>query len=424
MPNLQQIIVSSFSDCREKNGIVTFMQILRKNASPFAEQGIRLTFANYVDFPEKAETLGLSRATKPQDPAPPARRIAFRFFKKWAAAVKYFIKDKAAKRPLTAFLLMMCTLSFRGLVVALKARKLDTPNAIHLYQDIFSAYFGQKIHRRGSPKVLVLHSGNDSLNQIFVHFYGMRGTRYETRIREEFSRLIPKLDGIVTLNERYAQTLREKFQGLNVRCIYTTSPFANDTVAADPSRYNFDNDRPIEVVAIGSLQYIKGFDLLIQAVGAMRKADRDRLRIIIVGDGPERASLQSMIDTQELHHIIKLNGESQDVSSFLSRADAYVLPSRDEGLPIALIEASNFSLPIITTRAGAIPEIFDEQACLFMEASADGIREALSSVSRGNVDLRKLSRCSKEIFDNKLSLNIFLKSYGKLFNEMRLHGEA
>lgn len=414
MHKTQNVIVSSFSDCREKNGIVTFMGILRSNLPRFAEHRVRIAFANYVDFPASTPPrANAEQLTRASADTPPRARSRVRQF---AAAVKQGVKGQLAKRPLMSFLLMMATLSRRGLVTALKARRLEGPDTVHFFQDAFTAYFGQKVLRPDSRKVLLLHSGDDSLRQIFVHFHGMRGTRYETLVRSVFHRLLADLDGIVTLNERYAQALRDEFAGMDVRCIYNTSPFAGQ--APPPRRNGVGDGRRLEIVAVGSLQPIKGFDLLVQALGLLEPEDRNRLHVTVVGGGAERTALQAEINAQALQDVITLNGETNDVSPFLSRADAYILPSRDEGFPIALIEACGFGLPIIATRVGAIPEVFNEQACVFMDARAESIREALAGVSRGAVDLQELARRSQEVFDAKLSLDAFLGAYVRLFQDV------
>ncbi|HEX7690356.1 MAG TPA: glycosyltransferase [Burkholderiaceae bacterium] len=417
------IVVSSFSDCREKNGIVTFMDILRRNAGGFGDRGFRLAFANYVDFPSRPPARpGPVRADAPTPPAPPGAATASApgRIRRTMLAVKYWIKGQLAKRPLLAFLLMTATLSRRGLVTTLKARLRAGPGSVHFHQDAFCAYFGQWILHRSSRRILLLHSGNDSLRQVFIHFHGMRGTRYEACVREAFRRTLAGLDGIVTLNERYADTLRAQFPHIDVRCIYNTSPFTGE----DADRHRTARPaqeapgRRIEILAVGSLQPIKGFDLLVGAAAGLPDADRDRLHVTIVGGGPARPALQAAVDAAGLREVITLNGESDHVASFLGRADAYILTSRDEGFPIALIEASGFGLPIVATRVGAIPEVYDEASCLFMEPTVDSIREALAAIARGGVDLDELARRSRAVFDAKLSLDAFMKAYCELFDQV------
>ncbi|MBM3117391.1 glycosyltransferase family 4 protein [Jeongeupia naejangsanensis] len=404
MTELRQIIVSSVSNCIEKNGIVSFMAILRCNDQAFHERGVRLGFANYVDFPVSAVA--------------PVELATTSTVRRWMQAAKRSIKGSLIKSPLGAFLLMVGVLSPRALIAVIKARRLEEPGCLHFHQDVFCAFYGLRLLRRDTPKVLLLHSSDDPLNHLFVLFHGMRGTRYEKSIRAHFRRVLETMDCIVTLNERYAQTLRSEFPSHDIRCIYNTSSFASAACGMYDSGRSLADDglRRLEIVAVGSLQYIKGFDLLVQAVAALSEVDRQRLHITIVGGGTEREPLQAAIDAQSLQNEITLNGESNDVASFLARADAYILTSRDEGFPIALIEASSFGLPIVSTRVGSIPEVFDKGSCLFMDAKIDSIRDALTALGRGTVDLRELALRSQEVFDRKLSLDSFLDAYADIFN--------
>lgn len=411
-----KIVVSSLSNCREKNGVVTFMDIFRRNAQRFGDERIDVAFANYVDFPTRKEAIKAAATPTASAPSDTTHGKA----RRWAATAKQNIKAQLARRPLLAFLMMMGTLSRRALIAVLKARRLESPDCIHFHQDFFCATFGQALLRKDSRKVLLLHSSDDSLRQLFVHFHGMRGTRYEKRIREQFHRTLGRLDGIVTLNERYARTLREQFPDMDIRCIYNTSPFASEVQSTLRSRSAAVDvaDSPIEVVAVGSLQHIKGFDLLVDAVAALADEDRKRLHVTIVGGGAEWAPLKAAVDAHGLQDVVTLNGESSDVATFLARADAFILTSRDEGFPIALIEASNFGLPIVSTRVGAIPEVFGEGSCLYIDARTESIRDALLGIGRGTVDLRQLAKRSKSVFETKLSLDTFLRSYCRLFTEV------
>lgn len=399
------VIVSSISNCLEKNGVVTFMAILRSNAQAFQEQNLQLSFANFVDFPESTAA-NQSQQQKGQEASPKNRFIA---------PLKRLVKAYLVERAFTAFLLMAATVLRRALVATWKAKRLERSDCIHFYQDVLCAYFGQKLHRGQARKALLLHSGNDSLHQFFTHFHGMRGTWYEAAIRRRFGGVLRSMDAIITLNESYASALRAQHPGVDIRCIYNTSPF----VKAGPAvRGAASASNKLHILAVGSLQYIKGFDLLIKGVSKMREMDRSRLHVTIVGGGAEEASLQSTIRDLDLENVVTLNGESSDVAPFLARADAFILTSRDEGFPIALIEASSVGLPIISTRVGAIPEVFDEMSCLFIDANAESICGVLTAASRGEINMQVMSYRSKAVFESKLSLQSFLTAYLNLFNDL------
>lgn len=404
MHKKQTVIISSVSDCREKNGIVTFMGILARHASLFSEHGMELVFSNYVELnlnckPHTAE----SAATLSPTPTMPSPNFLI-FLKR---RVKGFI----ATRPLLSFLLFLSTLGARGLVTALKARRHDEPRCVHFYQDFLTASFGNFLHHKTARRVIILHSGDDALSQLFAHFPGMVDTRYERLVRRWFDWTLRRQQAIVALSEKYAEDLRRRYPSQIVRCIYNTSPFAGIRTAV--CTVHRAKER-IKLIAVGTLQYRKGFDLLIKAIASMPYSEREKLLVTIVGGGPSHTELAELINQYQLGHIVTLTGESDDVAAFLALSDAYILTSRDEGLPISLIEACSYGLPIISTAVGSIPELFDESSCKLVEPTESSIAEALMSLCGGRLDLDNLSLQSRRLFESKLSLEKFLDSYVSL----------
>jgi glycosyltransferase involved in cell wall biosynthesis len=100
-------------------------------------------------------------------------------------------------------------------------------------------------------------------------------------------------------------------------------------------------------LAVGRLTPQKGFDILIRAFAEVRRC-RDA-RLLILGEGPERGRLESVIADAGLAQDVQLAGWVENVYAYLSRADAFVLSSRWEGLPTVLIEALFCAVPIVAT---------------------------------------------------------------------------
>jgi glycosyltransferase involved in cell wall biosynthesis len=76
----------------------------------------------------------------------------------------------------------------------------------------------------------------------------------------------------------------------------------------------------------------------------------------ICGEGFLRSDLEAQIKTLGLEHSVKLLGQFDTITPFLAAADVFVLPSRWEGLPIALLEAMSLGLPIVATRVEGVDE--------------------------------------------------------------------
>lgn len=106
----------------------------------------------------------------------------------------------------------------------------------------------------------------------------------------------------------------------------------------------------------GRLERAKGYDLLLSAFDAVRRA-RPGARLAIAGDGPERSALDGIVEGLALANSAILLGDRQDVPSILAAADGFVLSSRWEGLPMVLLEAAAQGLPIVCTDVGGDREV-------------------------------------------------------------------
>ena len=111
------------------------------------------------------------------------------------------------------------------------------------------------------------------------------------------------------------------------------------------------------IVAVGRLDKIKGFDLLIRAASEL-KFD---FELKIYGQGGERQNLQNLINSLNLQDRVRLCGFCDDVAAALAASHLHVISSRKEGFPVILIEGIFYSPVLISTRVGGISEILSEE---------------------------------------------------------------
>ena len=121
------------------------------------------------------------------------------------------------------------------------------------------------------------------------------------------------------------------------------------------------------IVAVGRLDKIKGFDLLIRAASEL-KFD---FELKIYGQGGERQNLQNLIDSLNLRDHVRL-GFCDDVAAALAASHLHVISSRKEGFPVILIEGIFYSPVLISTRVGGISEILSEE--FLCEAADLGVK--------------------------------------------------
>ena len=124
----------------------------------------------------------------------------------------------------------------------------------------------------------------------------------------------------------------------NVMCI-------PNPCSLDGQKVSIKSAKSKTILAVGRLHEQKGFDLLLQAWKPIEKTYSD-WSLRIVGEGPKRAELEAQIESQGLKRVV-LAGATNNVLDEYEAASIFVLSSRYEGLPLALIEAMWCGLPCI-----------------------------------------------------------------------------
>jgi len=109
-------------------------------------------------------------------------------------------------------------------------------------------------------------------------------------------------------------------------------------------------------VSVGSFAPAKSVAVLVRAFAEVA-ASRPRLRLLLVGDGVERAACERLAAGLGVRGRVAFTGYRTDVPAQLARADAFVLPSVNENLPLALIEAMGAGLACVGARVGGVPEL-------------------------------------------------------------------
>jgi len=111
-------------------------------------------------------------------------------------------------------------------------------------------------------------------------------------------------------------------------------------------------------ITVGRLNPPKGYQYLLEGM-AQVVAQFSRVRLLVVGDGPSRATLECAARAAGLSDAVRFLGERRDVLALLDAADGFVFPSLSEGLPVALLEAMAMGKPCIASRLGPHLEMIE-----------------------------------------------------------------
>jgi len=212
----------------------------------------------------------------------------------------------------------------------------------HGYKADLYAWFAM----RGSatPLVSTCHTWYD--NDLLVSLYGMA------------DRLVLRsYAAVVAVSDEVRQRLLKAGVGKDkihmVRNGIDLRPFNS---AAPSLKQNLDPGNPPIIGLIGRLANEKGVDLFLRAAARVL-TEIPSARFVVVGEGPDRDKLESLIDELNIRESCTMLGRRDDMPSVYASLDIMVSSSRQEGLPMAILEGMASSLPLIATPVGEVPTV-------------------------------------------------------------------
>jgi len=171
--------------------------------------------------------------------------------------------------------------------------------------------------------------------------------------------------------------------------------------------------------AIGRLSDEKGFNYLIDAFNEVKRRVPD-VRLIIIGEGPQRGLLEKKILKLGVAEFVYMPGFVTEASSYLPLFDILVMPSISEGLPIALLEAMREGVPIVASAVGGIPDILADGSCgvLIPPCNRTRLVDALVTALKLNSPIDLLIAQGKKRFFELYTSEKMGKEYTNLYRKL------
>lgn len=149
---------------------------------------------------------------------------------------------------------------------------------------------------------------------------------------------------------------------------------------------------------------------MIGATGELVRRGHD-VKLLIVGEGPERASLEAEIQRLNLHDRVLLGGFMKQARQTLTAVHVYLQPSLTEGTPISILEAMDAGVPIGMSRVGAMTGLVDRGVGFELPLNAIPMADAIESVLGNSDQQQRLIDRAKEEFQSIYSAKIMADAY-------------
>jgi glycosyltransferase involved in cell wall biosynthesis len=228
--------------------------------------------------------------------------------------------------------------------------------------------------------------------------------------------LYRRADRIICQTQAMAQDLAAEMNLAPPRLTVLKNPIDVEEIrkSIGPPQTQQQTTAPL-LLAVGRLSPEKGFDLLLQAFTLVRKTSSEA-RLLIAGAGPQEAALKAESAALGLDSSVIFAGHLASPWQCFSAATLFVLPSRHEGMPNALLEAAAAGLPIVALPAsGGVVELLRNQPGVWLapQVSAEALAASLSSALQ---TLRPGQRFAHAFIDD-FRLDRAMRAYESLIDQ-------
>jgi len=262
------------------------------------------------------------------------------------------------------------------------------------------------LFRKKVPYIIALR-GSD------VPGYNSRLKILDKFIFKLISKVVWKNAKVVTALSMDSKKLAEKtFNKLNIQVIYNGVDTAKFKPVINESNFNID------ILFVGRLIERKGTAYLLKAFKEVCNKYTN-CKLIVVGEGPERKDLENFCKQMKIETSVNFLEavEYKDVNKAYQKASIFVLPSVEESLSNAVLEAMASGLPIITTNTGAA-ELVDKNGFIVEKGDYKQIKKAIIEYIRNPELLRKHGQQSRKLAE-KMSWSNTAKAYIEIYNTIK-----
>ncbi|NQU29507.1 MAG: glycosyltransferase family 4 protein [Anaerolineae bacterium] len=286
---------------------------------------------------------------------------------------------------------------------------------LHAHMLFGPAFAGVWIRRLLDKRILVKLGSSGETGEIRTSQNTIRG-RWRLSLLQRWA------DALVTLDDGMKQEAISS--GFNAEIIHSIpngvdiNLFSRNLSRPD-AQFNLGLSGDIIILFVGRLVKEKSLPTLLSAF-AMAVKKSSALQLVIVGDGPERASLEAQTSLLGISEQVCFAGHQDNVRDYLFAADIFVLPSITEGISNALLEAMSVGLACLATPVGGNAEVLDHgnSGILLPPKDVNAWEQALLKVG-GDADLRnQLGKAARQRILNNYDFSIIGGRYEALYTHL------
>ncbi len=306
--------------------------------------------------------------------------------------------------------------SVRSIVNLYRAIKSEKPDLIHSHgisENIIVGVIGFILK---IPVIVTYHTNpfnkyrneNSTSRKLKRYFYELMYFRFLTKLAS------PLFSYITVISKELQRSfISNGYNNEKVMVIY----FGVD-IPSNNSKLTVENCKELIVVFVGRISVDKGCDSLLKACKIMASRGKS-FKLYLIGDGDIKF-FSEMATKLGIGGRVVITGFQREFSDILVQGDIFILASKGEGLPISILEAMAFGLPVIASNVGGIPELIEEGENGYLVPPGDEI--SLADAITKMIEKGKNGRCimgikNKEKIEQLFSSRKMVQNYLDIYNK-------
>lgn len=300
------------------------------------------------------------------------------------------------------------------LLFTLKYILKNNSSDIVIFDHLSSFYFYSLFSLKRKKIILFQHNDGNPFSMSEVKFPSLKNSALFSFYKKQ---LIKKFKD-VTLFVFIAKYGKKNFSRLYPK--YSNNSIVIPNGIPDKENHKIYNPgNLINLICVGTVSYRKGQNIIINSLHNLASESLLKYHLTIVGDGPQLQEFKLLTRELNIDKNVTFTGNlnENEVNEFLLASDVFILMSNSEGLPLSILEAIRFGLPVITTDIAGCPEPVSNLNGFVISPDSKELSSVLHSL---NVDqLKVMSKKSRQLFEEEYKFESFLQKYIEMIKNIK-----
>lgn len=319
---------------------------------------------------------------------------------------------KIASRNLLLTILLFYYLNSHSRKLIKKYCHLQRKTDILFFQEVFTCYYFMKYCKHCDSKIMLIkHDNGEDFKMLYYRYPKLNTKLGHLFLNHYIKKTYSEISKFLFVSENSMRTFLNNHGTVpQYKC-----EFVYNGIAELDSQESQKNNNTIRLVCVGTISDRKNQKMILEALSMLPNDLQKKYSLLLIGDGEGKDNLLEL--SKSLTSRVEFIGTSTEVEYYLRESSAFILVSKDEGLPISIIEAMRASLPIISTKIAGIPEmVINGKTGFLIDLSLEELINVLKKIP--TCDLNQMGRYSYELYKEKFTLDKMISKYINILKNM------